>query len=52
MSQSHCAFLEALRAGKVAADRAGNMDLYGWLIGSADRCHAPPAGRHNTAPAE
>ena len=28
------AFLEALDAGGPAADRAGNMHLYGWLVGS------------------
>ncbi len=28
------AFLDALGAGGPAADRAGNMDLYAWLIGS------------------
>lgn len=28
------AFLECLHAGAPAADRGGNMDLYGWLIGS------------------
>jgi hypothetical protein len=28
------AFLDALRADGPAADRAGKMDLYGWLIGS------------------
>jgi hypothetical protein len=27
-------FLDALRADGAAADRAGNMDLYGWLVGS------------------
>jgi hypothetical protein len=29
-------FLEALGAGGPAADRAGKMDLYGWLVGSWD----------------
>jgi hypothetical protein len=30
------AFLEALGADGLAADRGANMDLYGWLIGSWD----------------
>jgi hypothetical protein len=34
MTQSHAALLEALRSAGAAVDRAGNMDLYGWRIGS------------------
>jgi hypothetical protein len=34
MTQSFTAFLEALQAGGAALERGGNMDLYGWLIGS------------------
>jgi hypothetical protein len=30
------AFLDCLHAGGPSADRAGNMDLYGWLVGSWD----------------
>jgi hypothetical protein len=30
------AFLDCLQADGPSADRAGNMDLYGWLIGSWD----------------
>jgi len=34
MSAPARAFLDALDAGGPAADRAQNMDLYGWLVGS------------------
>jgi hypothetical protein len=36
MTRTLPAFLECLHAGGPSADRAGNMDLYGWLIGSWD----------------
>ena len=36
MTQSGEAFLDALGAAGPAEDRGGNMDLYGWLIGSWD----------------
>jgi hypothetical protein len=44
MIQSRTAFLEALPAGAAAADRGGNINLYGWLIGSGEldvRGHLP-----------
>jgi hypothetical protein len=34
MTLTSSAFLDCLSAGGPSADRAGNMDLYGWLIGS------------------
>jgi len=36
MTASMPAFLDALHANGPSADRAGKMDLYGWLIGSWD----------------
>jgi hypothetical protein len=33
---TECRFTDALAAACPAADRAGKMDLYGWLIGSWD----------------
>ncbi len=36
MTTAANAFLDALHACDASADRAGNMDLYGWLIGSWD----------------
>lgn len=34
MHETQSRFLEALDANGPASDRAGNMDLYGWLVGS------------------
>jgi hypothetical protein len=36
MTLTSSAFLDCLSAGGPSTDRAGNMDLYGWLIGSWD----------------
>jgi hypothetical protein len=36
MSNASSAFLDCLNAQGPSPDRAGNMDLYGWLIGSWD----------------
>jgi hypothetical protein len=36
MTPTSFAFLDCLSAGGPSADRAGNMDLYGWLVGSWD----------------
>ena len=52
MSNASSAFLDCLGADGPSADRAGNMHLYGWLIGSvgprryaisAERLAPPPS---------